>query len=143
MDMPRIDPASLKLAVIDQHIAEYRSAVRRDHNDEMAHFGLGIAYYNLRLHEEAIAEIEEAVRLMPENPHIQFQLAVMHSEQMTPRPFGQEPTKLEGGTEASGSSAHDPAEHGGGIAVQGGDLFPSSLLHDGIARDSGIGRRFR
>ena len=91
MDMPRIDPASLKLAVIDQHIAEYRSAVRRDHHDEMAHFGLGIAYYNLRLHEEAIAEIEEAVRLMPENPHIQFQLAVMHSEQMTPRPFGREP----------------------------------------------------
>src|SRR6478735_5065803 len=90
MDMPRIDPASLKLAVIDQHIAEYRTAVRRDHNDEMAHFGLGIAYYNLRLHEEAIAEIEEAVRLMPENPHLQFQLAVMYSEFMPPRRFGQQ-----------------------------------------------------
>ena len=90
MDMPRIDPGSLKRAVIDQHIAEYRAAVRRDQNDETAHYGLGIAYYNLRLHEEAIAEIEEAVRLMPENPHIQFQLAVMYSEFMPPRQFGQQ-----------------------------------------------------
>ncbi len=80
-DMPRIDPSTLKHAVINQHITEYREAVRSDGNDETAHYGLGIAYYNLGLIDEATVELEEAVRLVPENPNIQYQLAIFYTDQ--------------------------------------------------------------
>jgi tetratricopeptide (TPR) repeat protein len=79
-DHPRIDPHLLNKAVIDQHIAEYRRTVRRDPNDETAHYGLGVAYFNLGLLEEAADELTQAARLMPENPHIQTQLAVVLAE---------------------------------------------------------------
>lgn len=76
-DHPRIDPDLLNRSVINKHIAEYRAVVRRDPNDETAHYGLGIAYFNLELWDEAADELTQAARLMPENPHIQTQLAVV------------------------------------------------------------------
>lgn len=88
LDMPRINPDSLKMGVIDQHIKEFRGRVRRDANDEEAHYGLGIAYYNLGLIDEAISQLEEAVRLMPENANIQLQLALLFGERIEPRQSG-------------------------------------------------------
>lgn len=67
-DHPRIDPKLLNKAVVDEHIAKYRRSVRQDANDETAHYGLGVAYFNLGLLDEAAAELTEAARLMPENP---------------------------------------------------------------------------
>lgn len=79
-DHPRINPHQLNRAVIDEHIARYRTAVRRDSNDETAHYGLGVAYFNLGLLEEAAEELTRSARLMPENPHIQTQLAVVYAD---------------------------------------------------------------
>lgn len=79
-DHPRIDPRLLNKAVVDEQIAKYRRAVRRDGNDETAHYGLGVAYFNLGLLDEAADELAQAARLMPENPHIQAQLGVVYSE---------------------------------------------------------------
>lgn len=78
-DLPRIDPKSLNQAVINQHIAEFRADIRKDTEDAAAHYGLGVAYFNLGLLEESAVELEEAVRLMPENPNIQVQLATVYS----------------------------------------------------------------
>lgn len=75
-DHPRIDPRRLNKLVIDEHIADYRRAVRANTNDETAHYGLGVAYFNLGLIDEAVDELSRAARLMPENPNIQAQLAV-------------------------------------------------------------------
>ncbi len=82
-DLPRITPDQLNRAVVNEHIAEYRATVRRDNNDETAHYGLGVAYYNLGLLDEAADELRHAARLMPENPHIQTQLAVVYAELVT------------------------------------------------------------
>jgi tetratricopeptide (TPR) repeat protein len=79
-DHPRIDPSRLNKAVIDDRIAKFRQAVRRDFNDETAHYGLGVAYFNLGLLDDAARELTEAARLMPENPNIQHQLAVVYAE---------------------------------------------------------------
>jgi tetratricopeptide (TPR) repeat protein/ribosomal protein L40E len=79
-DHPRIDPSKLNKAVIDDRIAKYRTAARRDPNDETAHYGLGVAYFNLGLLDDSARELSEAARLMPENPHIQHQLAVVYAE---------------------------------------------------------------
>jgi tetratricopeptide (TPR) repeat protein len=79
-DHPRIDPSSLNKALIDEHIARYRRAVRQDDYDETAHYGLGVAYFNLGLLDEAAEELTVAARLMPENPNIQAQLAVIFSD---------------------------------------------------------------
>lgn len=79
-DHPRLDPHLLNRGVIDEHIAKFRTSVRRDPNDETAHYGLGIAYFNLGLLEEAADELTQAARLMPENPHIQTQLAVVYAD---------------------------------------------------------------
>ncbi|MGH2532729.1 MAG: tetratricopeptide repeat protein [Thermomicrobiales bacterium] len=79
-DHPRIDPRSLNKAVVDQRIAEYRRTVRSNPHDEDAHYGLGVAYFNLGLLEEAADELTQASRLMPENPHIQTQLAVVYAD---------------------------------------------------------------
>jgi tetratricopeptide (TPR) repeat protein len=66
----------LNKSVIDEHIAEYRRTLRTDPHDETAHYGLGVAYFNLGLIEDSVRELTEAARLMPENPNIQTQLAV-------------------------------------------------------------------
>lgn len=79
-DHPRIDPRSLNKAVVDEHIAKFRAAVRSDSNDESAHYGLGVAYFNLGLLEEAAEELAQAARLMPENPHIQTQLGIVFAD---------------------------------------------------------------
>jgi tetratricopeptide (TPR) repeat protein len=79
-DLPRLESHQLNKAVIHEHIGKYRSAVRQDNNDETAHYGLGLAYFNLGLLEEAGEELAQAARLMPENPHIQVQLAVVYAE---------------------------------------------------------------
>jgi hypothetical protein len=76
-DHPRIDPKLLNKAVIDEHIAAYRRTLRTDPNDETAHYGLGVAYFNLGLTEDSVSELTQAARLMPENPNIQTQLAVV------------------------------------------------------------------
>jgi tetratricopeptide (TPR) repeat protein len=75
-DHSRIDPRLLNKLVIDEHIAEYRKVVRIDANDATAHYGLGVAYFNLGLIDEKVDELTQAARLMPENPNIQSQLAV-------------------------------------------------------------------
>lgn len=77
---PRIDPQSLNKAVVEEHIAKFRVTLRRDPNDETAHYGLGVAYFNLGLLDDAARELSEAARLMPENPHIQSQLAIVFGD---------------------------------------------------------------
>lgn len=75
-DLPRIDPASLNTSLINEKIAEFRETLDRDPDDISAHYGLGVAYYNLRLTEDAVRELETSARLQPENASIQAQLAV-------------------------------------------------------------------
>lgn len=76
-DHPRLEPHRLNKAVIDEHIAKYRAALRQDSRDADAHFGLGVAYFNLGLLEEAAEELKHAARLMPESAQIQTQLGVV------------------------------------------------------------------
>jgi hypothetical protein len=80
-DHPRIDPRSLNRAVVDQHIQEYRDLLRQDPYSVKAHYGLGVAYFNLGLTEAAIDSLERACRITPENPHIHTQLAVAWREE--------------------------------------------------------------
>jgi tetratricopeptide (TPR) repeat protein len=75
-DLPRLERRTLNQAVIQEHIAAFRKRVRADQYDEEAHYGLGIAYFNLGLLDYAVDELTNAARLMPENPHIHAQLAV-------------------------------------------------------------------
>ena len=77
---PGVDPATLNRAVIDERIAGFRRAIRQDEHDETAHYGLGVAYFNLGLLDEAAEELTIAARLMPENPNIQAQLAVVFAD---------------------------------------------------------------
>ncbi len=79
-DFVRLEASQLNRSVVNEHIAKYRATVRRDPNDEAAHYGLGVAYFNLGLFEEAADELAQAARLVPENPHIQTQLAVVYAE---------------------------------------------------------------
>lgn len=79
-DHPKINPATLNRHVIDKRIAEYRQDLKRDHSDTTAHYGLGVAYFNLGLTDDSIRELEDAARLMPENASIQSQLAVVLKE---------------------------------------------------------------
>lgn len=80
-DHPRIDPRALNRAVIDERIGGFREALRQDPTNVTAHYGLGVAYFNLGLTEAAIQQLEEACRLTPENPHIHTQLAVAYREE--------------------------------------------------------------
>lgn len=80
-DHPRIDPRALNRAVVDERIAEYRELLREDPHAVKAHYGLGVAYFNLGLTEAAIASLEKACSLTPENPHIHTQLAVAWREE--------------------------------------------------------------
>jgi tetratricopeptide (TPR) repeat protein len=66
----------LNRTVIDERIAEYRELLRNDPGAVKAHYGLGVAYFNLGLTEAAIESLERACSLTPENPHIHTQLAV-------------------------------------------------------------------
>ncbi len=75
-DLPKLDRRALNQAVIQEHITDFRRRVRSNTYDEEAHYGLGIAYFSLGLIDEAVDELSQAARLMPENPHIQAQLAV-------------------------------------------------------------------
>lgn len=79
-DHARVDAASLNKSVINEHIARYRQAIRKDRSDATAHYGLGVAYFNLGLLEESSDELLQAVKLMPENANIQTQLAVVLSK---------------------------------------------------------------
>lgn len=77
LDHPLITPESINQALVGKRISVHRAAVRRDAHDEVAHYGLGVAYFNLGLLEESADELAEAARLVPENPNTQFQLAVV------------------------------------------------------------------
>ncbi len=77
INLPKLDYRSLNQSVIQEHIVDFRRTVRRDPYDEAAHYGLGLAYFNLGLLEDANAELSQAAKLMPENPNIQAQLAVV------------------------------------------------------------------
>jgi tetratricopeptide (TPR) repeat protein len=79
-DHPRIDPRALNRAVIDEHIRDYRQQLRTDPHDVTAHYGLGVAYYNLGLTDAAIRSLDQASQLTPENPNIHTQLAVAYRE---------------------------------------------------------------
>jgi tetratricopeptide (TPR) repeat protein len=76
-DHPKINPSTLNRQVVDKHIAEYRQDLRQDPTDSTAHYGLGVAYFNLGLTDDSVRELEEAARSMPENANIQSQLAVV------------------------------------------------------------------
>lgn len=79
-DVPRLSLKQLNQSVIEESITSFRKRVRADQYDQDAHYGLGVAYFNLGLIEEAIDELTQAARLMPENADIQVQLAVvLHS----------------------------------------------------------------
>lgn len=80
-DHPRIDPRALNRVVVDERIAEYRQLLRDDPGSVKAHYGLGVAYFNLGLTEAAIESLEKACGLTPENPHIHTQLAVAWREE--------------------------------------------------------------
>jgi hypothetical protein len=75
-DLPRLDRHTLNQSVIQDHITDFRRRIRSNQYDEEAHYGLGVAYFSLGLTDEAVDELSQAARLMPENPHIQAQLAV-------------------------------------------------------------------
>lgn len=79
-DFIKINREQLNRTVINEHSATYRNTVRRDPNDQEAHYGLGVAYFNLGLLNEAADELVQSARLMPENPHIQTQLAVVYAK---------------------------------------------------------------
>jgi hypothetical protein len=81
-DLPRLDRRTLNQSVIHEHIADFRQRVRKNRFDEEAHYGLGVAYFNLGLIEESIDELSHAAKLMPENPHIQAQMAVVYREKL-------------------------------------------------------------
>lgn len=75
-DLPRLDRHTLNQSVIQEHITDFRRRIRSNQYDEEAHYGLGVAYFSLGLTDEAVDELSQAAQLMPENPHIQAQLAV-------------------------------------------------------------------
>lgn len=75
-DLPKLNRLTLNQSVIQEHITDFRRRVRSNSYDEEAHYGLGLAYFNLGLVDAAVDELRQAAKLMPENPHIQAQLAV-------------------------------------------------------------------
>lgn len=80
-DHPRIDPRALNRAVVNEKISSYRDLLRQDPHSVKAHYGLGVAYFNLGLTEAAIDSLEKACSITPENPHIHTQLAVAWREE--------------------------------------------------------------
>ncbi|MFM9108888.1 MAG: tetratricopeptide repeat protein [Chloroflexota bacterium] len=80
MDHPRLDPALLHRARIDELIDGLRARIRRDPADAAARYGLGVACFSLGLIDESAAELQQAVRLEPEHPGIRVQFAVVLAE---------------------------------------------------------------
>jgi tetratricopeptide (TPR) repeat protein len=80
MDHPRLDPALLDRARVDQQITSLRARIRRDPADAEAHYGLGVAYFSLGLLDDSAEELAVAVSLAPEHPEIRVQLAVVLAE---------------------------------------------------------------
>lgn len=78
--LPRIDPATIKQEVVREYIHKYRADIRANARNEAAHYGLGIAYYNLGLNKQAIEELAIAAALTPENPSIRMQLVTLYLE---------------------------------------------------------------
>lgn len=76
-DTPALNLKNLNQSVIQEHIADFRTRIRKDRYDVEAHYGLGMAYYSLGLGDEAIEELTNAAKLMPENVNIQTQLAIV------------------------------------------------------------------
>ncbi|MCO5217460.1 MAG: hypothetical protein M9953_10720 [Thermomicrobiales bacterium] len=68
--------SNLNKAAIQKHIADFRQRIRTNGQDEDARYGLGVAYYNLELYDDAARELEIAKDLVPENPDIRAQFAV-------------------------------------------------------------------
>lgn len=83
-DLPQLSTANLNRSVINQHIAQFRQRIRTNSYDEEAHYGLGVAYYNLGLTDSAIDELTKAANLMPENVDIRYQLATVYFESDDP-----------------------------------------------------------
>lgn len=78
--LPRLSLANLNASVIHDHIAQFRQRIRSTPYDAEAHYGLGMAYYNLGLTDSAIDELLQAVRLIPESVDIRAQLATVYFE---------------------------------------------------------------
>ncbi len=79
----RIDPAQIDRAVVDEQIDAFRAQLRNRPTDAeaaRAHYGLGVAYFNLGLTDDAVDALLKAARLTPENPRIQAQLAAVYAE---------------------------------------------------------------
>lgn len=93
-DTPQLNLKNLNQSVIQEHIADFRTRIRKDHYDVEAHYGLGMAYYSLGLPDEAIDELTNAAKLMPENADIQTQLAVvLHQSVLTGKASAEGPMK--------------------------------------------------
>ncbi len=58
-------------------VAEFQKAVK-DHPDALSHFNLGSAYYVAHDLEHALPELEETVRLAPDNYHAYYYLGVIY-----------------------------------------------------------------
>ena len=79
----RIDPAQIDREVVDEQIEAFRAELRNRPTDAAAaraHYGLGVAYFNLGLTDDAVDALLKAARLTPENPRIQAQLAAVYAE---------------------------------------------------------------
>jgi tetratricopeptide (TPR) repeat protein len=85
-----LDLHNLNRGVIEEHIAEFRRSIRADQFNPDARYGLGVAYFNLGLLEYASDELQHAARLMPENPNIHAQLAVVLRDLIRQGELGQD-----------------------------------------------------
>lgn len=81
VDHQPLDEGAIDQALIQERMQEFRARLKTDPDDAAAHYGLGVAYFNLGLLTDAISEMRQAARLTPERPEIQTQLAVMLAEQ--------------------------------------------------------------
>ena len=63
-------PASADFLRID----EYKAALKVDPKDHIAHYGLGRAYRQMGLYEEAIQEFEEVLKLEPLFPAAYYEI---------------------------------------------------------------------
>ena len=76
-NLPRLDLHNLNHGLIQERIDQFRGRMRKDQYDVEARYGLGLAYFNLGLTDDAVTQLKDAARLTPENPDIQTQLAVV------------------------------------------------------------------
>ena len=59
-------------------IDEYKAALKVDPKDHIAHYGLGRAYRQMGLYEDAIEEFEEVLKLEPLFPAAYFETGESH-----------------------------------------------------------------